>query len=473
MPRHELQQPLTIDKARASVAAVEAAIAAGAIFPLARGEPGRSALTEAAAALGIVATTLRSRLITASRVHGITPGSAPLPEHWLAAQTGAKRPQKRKSSGPLAPDDARPLAEGGRSKTPPTLAEERVLVQLRDQVAALKARIRDLHREALDDDAMRAILNGLARAAPEAVDWLTDPGPAATPTPQAPVMLWADWHMGEKVEPSELHGVNGYSLEIARSRANRVVERAITIARDHGPGLYPGAVVALMGDFVSGGLHPELLATDEAEILPSVLHAADLLAASLTRMADFFGRLYVPAVCGNHGRLTRKPEFKRYTAKNADFMIYEILRGRLAGDSRIRIDFRAENDMHWRVYNLRFAQTHGDMLGVKGGDGIIGAMGPIMRGEIKTGKQMAAIGRDYDILLMGHWHQMLWLPRAIVANSLKGWDEYARLSLRAPPSRPSQPLFFVHPRHGITSQWQVWADEGPAPAEENWISWKE
>jgi predicted phosphodiesterase len=232
-------------------------------------------------------------------------------------------------------------------------------------------------------------------------------------------------------------------------------------------------VVALMGDFVSGGLHPELLATDEAEILPSVLHAADLLAASLTRMADFFGRLYVPAVCGNHGRLTRKPEFKRYTAKNADFMIYEILRGRLAGDSRIRIDFRAENDMHWRVYNLRFAQTHGDMLGVKGGDGIIGAMGPIMRGEIKTGKQMAAIGRDYDILLMGHWHQMLWLPRAIVANSLKGWDEYARLSLRAPPSRPSQPLFFVHPRHGITSQWQVWADEGPAPAEENWISGKE
>ena len=27
----------------------------------------------------------------------------------------------------------------------------------------------------------------------------------------------------------------------------------------------------------------------------------------------------------------------------------------------------------------------------------------------------------------GHWHQELLLPRAIVSNTLKGFDEYARL----------------------------------------------
>jgi hypothetical protein len=46
----------------------------------------------------------------------------------------------------------------------------------------------------------------------------------------------------------------------------------------------------------------------------------------------------------------------------------------------VRVDIRPSNDVHYRVYGLRFLLNHGDMLGVKGGDGII--IGPIMRGEI-------------------------------------------------------------------------------------------
>jgi hypothetical protein len=32
----------------------------------------------------------------------------------------------------------------------------------------------------------------------------------------------------------------------------------------------------------------------------------------------------------------------------------------------------------------------------------------------------AALGLEYDINIMGHWHQELLLPRAIVCNTLKG-----------------------------------------------------
>jgi hypothetical protein len=102
--------------------------------------------------------------------------------------------------------------------------------------------------------------------------------------------------------------------------------------------------------------------------------------------------------------------------------------------------------------------THGDMLGGKGGDGIIGSIGPISRGEIKFRGAAASAGQEYDTLVMGHWHQQLWLPRAIVAKCLKGFDEYARLSLRATPSAPSQPLWFMHPTRGFTSRWDIKAD---------------
>jgi hypothetical protein len=66
-----------------------------------------------------------------------------------------------------------------------------------------------------------------------------------------------------------------------------------------------------------------------------------------------------------------------------------------------------------------------------------GAIGPIMHGEIKKAGQSAALGLEYDLCIMGHWHQELWLPRALVCNTLKGFDEYARNQLGAKPTWPS------------------------------------
>src|SRR5690606_39093102 len=88
---------------------------------------------------------------------------------------------------------------------------------------------------------------------------------------------------------------------------------------------------------------------------------------------------------------------------------------------------------------------------------------PICRGEVKVGKQAAAIGRDFDRLLIGHWHQEIPLPRIVVSNTLKGWDEYAKNALRAPPSVPSQPLWFVHPQRPQTSYWNITVED-PTPA---------
>lgn len=355
-------------------------------------------------------------------------------------------------------------------KTPDEIKE---VQRLRDQVAGLKRQVSDLARQAIDDDAMREIIGALANAAPNPPKWLvrllSENGMASG---EVPVTMWADWHYSEVVDKKQTNGVNEYNTEIAKSRARRLVDNTIHVINNHGPKNPPGIIVALTGDFVSGGLHPELQKTDELEVLPSILDVRDLLLWGLRKMADTYGKVYVPCVAGNHGRMTQKPEFKRYIYKNADTLVYWLLQRDLADDPRITIDIRDTNEVDFRVYGTRFKLVHGDMLGVKGGDGIIGAIGPIMRGEMKTRAQSASVGADYDVLLMGHWHQMMWLNRAIVANTLKGFDEYARLSLRAQPSDPSQPLFFVHRRRGITSRWEIKVeDKAAAPAE--WVSWKE
>ena len=156
-----------------------------------------------------------------------------------------------------------------------------------------------------------------------------------------------------------------------------------------------------------------------------------------------------------------------------EWLVYCSLERHFRKDKRFSFYIPGETDAYFKVYQHRFLLTHGDSLGVKGGDGIIGAIGPIMRGSINVGRSEAEIGRNVDTILMGHWHQMLWLPGAIVNGALKGYDEYARLALRAPYSRPSQALFFVHPEHGITAKCEVYLDKGRTVEDAGeWIGWR-
>lgn len=451
MSAEHMNKPLAREAAEAAVKAVEAAVANGAVWPLLRGGQGRSAVHEAALALGVVPTSLKNRLLRAHELYGIAPcGVVPVSE---GAPSGSKRRTKK------APE--------------PTPAHLRRITALKDELSRLRRQLRQEQREDLDTEAVKILLGRIARERIEPPRWLGEARERrGKGTPEVPVTVWSDWHIPEVVSRSETGGKNAYDPQIAEARVRRLVAATISLAKEHGPGDYPGIVVNLLGDFVSGGLHPELAKTDAEEIIPSVLRVVELLVWALRQMIDAFGQVYVPCASGNHGRATQKPEFKRYIYKNFDWLIYQLLAREFAADERIHFDIPDTNEVHYRVYGQRYLAMHGDMLGVKGGDGIIGSLGPIARGETKVGKQASALGLDYDVLVIGHWHQMLWLPRVIVAGTLKGWDEYARSALRAPPAPPCQPLWFVHPRRGITSRWEIGVDEPASPSGDDWVSFR-
>jgi len=331
-------------------------------------------------------------------------------------------------------------------------------VNLADEVKSLKRRLKEMEEADTIDKAILAVIGKMASTPVEPPKWTTAAGGKGDGK-HIPLTIWSDWHAGEVVNPKELHGLNEYNSQIMERRARALVEKTIHLCRNHGPGNYSGAVVCLLGDFISGGLHPELLRSDELTQMQAALHVRDVLAWALERMADEFKAIYVPCTSGNHGRNTHKPEYKGTVYTNFDWLIYEMLIRHFAQDKRIKIDNPPTNEVHFRIFGQRYLATHGDMLGVRGGDGIIGSIGPIMRGSLKVGKQASSFGRDFDFLLMGHWHQPLYLPGIIVANSLKGFDEYAAKSLRAPPSVPSQPLVFVNERYGHVSYSEIFLEK--------------
>lgn len=314
------------------------------------------------------------------------------------------------------------------------------------------------HNESAEQ--VRTEIYNLAAMTPDPPKWLiTAPKVGIS---GVPMTIWSDFHWGETVRKEEVGGVNEFNRKIARERFRMLVQSTIELAKHHMvKPKYPGIVVCLGGDLITGNLH-DLAESNDGYVQQSILEVQEMLEWGLGQMADAFGQVFVPCVVGNHGRTTLKPKTKGRVYESFEWNIYCQLEKYFRNDRRIQFLIPGETDAYFKVHGHRFLLTHGDTLGVKGGDGIIGAIGPIARGATKVGRSEAQIGRDFDTLLMGHYHT--YIPRGdavpvIVNGALKGYDEYARLMLRVPYSRPSQALWFVHPKYGITAQWCIYLDK--------------
>ena len=287
-----------------------------------------------------------------------------------------------------------------------------------------------------------------------------------------PATMWSDWHWGETVFPEQVNGINEYNLTVARERAERLTRGVVDLTMNYTVhGDYPGIVVLLGGDMVSGTIHDELTQTNDAPIMPAVVDLYGTLIRALDTLVDVFGKVFVSAVAGNHGRTTIKPQFKHAAYLNYDWLLYTLLEKRYEDDPRILFNVPAGIDAYFKIWNHRFLLTHGDKLGTSGGDGIIGMLGPVMRGMMKTRHGSSAIGLDFDTLVAGHWHQYTPLPRVIVNGSLIGPGEYSIGKLRAFPERSQQALWFVHPTNGIVSQQAVYCEAPPEQTSHEWVSW--
>lgn len=328
-----------------------------------------------------------------------------------------------------------------------------------ETVAQLRREIKRLKKSSLSEDEVREKIFALRDAPVAPPTWLKDVDAGSQMT-GVPVIVCSDWHIGEVVDPDAIGGVNAYNSDIATARVAKLTEKVEELAMHHmvNP-KYPGLVVCLGGDMITGEIHDELAKTNDEDVLVSVRRTRDLIVGMIRRWADVFGRVHAFCVSGNHGRTTRRIEGKGFVFKNLDWLVYTMVEDHFRDDGRVEMTIPTSNFCRFDIYDHRFALCHGHDLGVKGGDGIIGALGPILRGRIKIGAQQAAVGQDFDTLILGHWHQYIPMPRVIVNNCLKGPDEYSMTMLRADPAPASQSLFFVHPTYGVTARWEVFVDK--------------
>jgi hypothetical protein len=342
---------------------------------------------------------------------------------------------------------------------------------LKDKIRELEAQIATHHRVTIDERMIKEKIIKLAELKPEPPGWLVANAASKT-LPGVPTLFASDWHWGEVVDPDQIGGVNEYDLAIAQKRAKLLIERAIDLLNNHvvNP-QYPGIVFVLGGDMVSGDIHEELSATNEQEIMPVVLDLVGVLIWCIKTLADQFGQVYVPCVTGNHGRNTKKMRAKGRAYTSFDWLIYAFLAKHFQAlkDERVQFSIPTGPDCLYRIYGHRYLLTHGDQF--RGGDGQIGAIGPLTRGNKKKLARNTAIKREYDTMICGHWHQYMPLPRLIVNGSLKGYDEYANAN-NFECEAPQQALWLTHPDHGITFHMPVILERKKGTRDMPWVAFK-
>ena len=359
-----------------------------------------------------------------------------------------------------------------RAKTVEVLAPSE-LDRLRDEVYELRAQLKASKGDGIDADWVKRKILGISEAADHAPHptWLVGPARGKS-LPGVPTAFWSDWHWGEVVFPDQVNGVNTFDLKVAQQRARRLVERTIQLLKHHvvNPS-YPGIVVCLGGDMVTGDIHEELKETNDVPTLSALLDLFGVLCWAIKTMADEFGRVFLPCVPGNHGRTTRKPQAKNRAFTNYDWLLYQLLAKHFSDDPRVTFFIPDGPDALFQVAGHKYLLTHGDQF--RGGDGIIGAIGPITRGNQRKLARNSSINRGYDTMLLGHWHQYMPLHRTLVNGSLKGYDEYANVN-NFGFEPPIQALWLTHAAHGVIMHLPVYLEPHPGRDESApWVQWQD
>ena len=88
------------------------------------------------------------------------------------------------------------------------------------------------------------------------------------------VIVASDWHIEEEVAFSAVNGRNEFNLDIARARIDEFFSHSLKLLKkEQGAIKIDNVILALLGDFISGNIHEELLESCSLRPIEAILTA--------------------------------------------------------------------------------------------------------------------------------------------------------------------------------------------------------
>jgi len=272
-------------------------------------------------------------------------------------------------------------------------------------------------------------------------------------SPETAVAVFADWQLGKKT--------SSYNTEVLEKRIELYTEKLLEITalqRLHHN--VDELHVWLLGDIVEG----EEIFAGQSHLIDSGLYrqvgvnGPRILSRFLTTALENFKRVHVIGIIGNHGAVGGKLRKSHDPETNMDRLLYKILELMFAKEDRVTFNIPdGKGERNWyavdNIGDYSSLLIHGDQLPAPAQ--YYGYYKKVM------GWKDGAIPEHFNDVFMGHYHQQfkMTIGSSIlrVSGSPESSNTYAQEYFSS-MSRPCQHLMFIHPEHGVTSEYSIWLD---------------
>lgn len=262
----------------------------------------------------------------------------------------------------------------------------------------------------------------------------------------------SDWHVEESVRPEQVSGLNTFDLKVADSRITKFFTNSIKLLNiTQRDSTIKEMVLCLLGDFISGSIHEELVEGNNLLPIDAIMFAEQRIYAGIQAYLENTN-LNITVVChaGNHSRITQKTHFANEQGNSLEFYMYHHLKQLFAGNKRVKFVIATGYHTYLDVYGHVIRLHHGHT--VKYGGGVGGIYIPVNKAIAQWNK-----GRRCDLDVFGHFHQLRDGGNFVCNGSLIGYNSFA-LSIKADYEPAKQAFFLIDKKRGKTLQAPIWLD---------------
>lgn len=262
-------------------------------------------------------------------------------------------------------------------------------------------------------------------------------------------LVASDWHLEEEVRIESVNGRNEFNLAIAKYRVDDFFSHGLKlIKKEQGSQQINHVVLALLGDFISGNIHEELLETCKLRPIDAIMLARDWIASGIQFLLNNTTCTFQIVCCvGNHTRITKKVHIAQERGNNLEYFMYHVLKDHFKHDKRVQFIIEDSYHTYLDVFGTTIRFHHGHAI--KYGGGVGGLTIPVNKAIAQWNKTRTA-----DLDIFGHWHQQFDGGNFMCNGSIIGYNAFA-VFIKAGFESPKQLFFILDKKRGKTGVYPI------------------
>lgn len=265
------------------------------------------------------------------------------------------------------------------------------------------------------------------------------------------VVALSDWHSEEPVLPGTVNGLNEYNLAIADERIRKTFDNTLKlIKKEQRYSKISRGIVALLGDFISGSIHDELMESSSLAPADALLWVQSRIVSGLNFLLKNTD-LEFDVICtpGNHGRMTKRIRHSTEPGNSLETLMYKNIAWYFEKEKRLNFVIAEGYHTYYTVFDYTMRFHHGNAIRYYGGVG--GVFIPAYKAIMNWNKAKHA-----DLDIMGHFHTLYDGGNFVVNNSLIGYNGYS-IGIKASFSMPGQTFISIVKGKGKAGVNPIWA----------------